>query len=388
MNAKTSNIFQWSYWERESFFNNIDIAVIGSGIVGLNTALEMKKKFPTKKIIVLERSFLPYGASTRNAGFACFGSLSELIGDAASWDEKTLYDITNKRIRGIQKIKQVCGTTAVGFKNYGGYELFFENNQSLYENCIAQMSNFNKMVFDMCGEKDCFSEQTKSIKKFGFANTKYLLFNRLEGQLDTGKLMRVLLEKAAQQQIPVYTGINIEKIQDEQDGVRLRLNEETSVFAKKVVVCTNAFTKTLLPEVEIIPARAQVFITKPIEGLKVKGTFHFDQGYYYFRNIDNRILFGGARNMAFQEEETQVFGITDRIQSQLELLLREIILPNIHVEIDMRWSGIMAFGTQKVPVVEMVSKNVLVAARMNGMGVAIGGIIAEEAAALAVERWL
>lgn len=387
MNEKSGNIFQWSYWERQSFFNKIDIAVIGSGIVGLNAALEMKKKFPDQKIVVLERGFLPYGASTRNAGFACFGSLSELIDDAARWDEKTLYQITQKRIRGIQKIKQLCGATAIGLQNLGGYELFFENNRAQYDKCMDQMHRFNAMVYDICGEKDCFTEQTKAIRKFGFAQTSHLLFNRLEAQLDTGKLMRILLQKVAKKGIPVYTGINIDKIQDEQEGVRLHLNEAASFFTKKAVVCTNAFTKMLLPHLEIIPARAQVLITKPIEKLKVKGTFHFDEGYYYFRNIDNRILFGGARNMAFQEEATEAFGVTDRIQGQLERLLKEIILPNVPIEIDMRWSGIMAFGTQKVPIVEMVSKNVLVAARMNGMGVAIGGIIAEEAANLVEDAW-
>ena len=56
------------------------------------------------------------------------------------------------------------------------------------------------------------------------------------------------------------------------------------------------------------PARAQVLITKPIKNLQIKGTFHLDKGYYYFRNIDNRILFGGGRNLDFKTEETSEFG--------------------------------------------------------------------------------
>ena len=31
-----------------------------------------------------------------------------------------------------------------------------------------------------------------------------------------------------------------------------------------------------------------------MKNLKIKGSFHYEKGYYYFRNIDNRILLGGG----------------------------------------------------------------------------------------------
>ncbi|MFZ4545731.1 MAG: FAD-dependent oxidoreductase, partial [Saprospiraceae bacterium] len=68
-----------SYWEYESFFKDMDVAILGSGIVGLSAAISLKEKNPMLKVALIERSFLPYGASTRNAGFACFGSISELL---------------------------------------------------------------------------------------------------------------------------------------------------------------------------------------------------------------------------------------------------------------------------------------------------------------------
>ena len=33
-----------SYWEQTTFFKDLDVAIIGSGIVGLNAALSLKKK--------------------------------------------------------------------------------------------------------------------------------------------------------------------------------------------------------------------------------------------------------------------------------------------------------------------------------------------------------
>ena len=60
----------FSYWEQQSF-TSYDYVIIGSGIVGLSTAIELKEKFPGATVLILERGLLPTGASSRNAGFAC-----------------------------------------------------------------------------------------------------------------------------------------------------------------------------------------------------------------------------------------------------------------------------------------------------------------------------
>jgi len=135
-----------------------------------------------------------------------------------------------------------------------------------------------------------------------------------------------------------------------------------------------------IPEVK--PARAQVLITKPIKNLHIQGTFHLDQGYYYFRNIDNRILFGGGRNLDFKTEETTEFAQTKLIQNKLETLLKTTILPEINFEIDYRWSGIMGVGKQKKAIVNQLSNNVFCGVRLGGMGVAIGSLIGKELAEL------
>jgi succinate dehydrogenase/fumarate reductase flavoprotein subunit len=67
----------FSYWERTTFIDNADVIIIGSGLVGLSAALHLKKQQSALKVLVLERGFLPTGASTKNAGFACFGTVSE-----------------------------------------------------------------------------------------------------------------------------------------------------------------------------------------------------------------------------------------------------------------------------------------------------------------------
>ena len=123
-------------------------------------------------------------------------------------------------------------------------------------------------------------------------------------------------------------------------------------------------------------------ITKPIKNLHIQGTFHLDEGYYYFRNINNRILLGGGRNLDFKGEETMMFGETDLIQRQLETNLVESILPDTEFEIERRWSGIMGIGNQKKAIVKQVSNHVFCGVRLGGMGVAIGSLVGKELADL------
>ena len=67
-----------SYWEYRSFLEEADAVVVGGGLVGLTAAIYLRQHRPQARVLVLERDVLPNGASTKNAGFACFGSVSEL----------------------------------------------------------------------------------------------------------------------------------------------------------------------------------------------------------------------------------------------------------------------------------------------------------------------
>ena len=150
--------------------------------------------------------------------------------------------------------------------------------------------------------------------------------------------------------------------------------------SKKVIVCTNGFTSQFFPQLDINPGRGLVLITKAVEGLKLKGIFHVDEGYYYFREINGRVLLGGGRNLDKATEQTTQQGINPLINERLEEMLSNVILPYHAYEIDYKWVGIMAFGKDKQPITTFNTQNVYVAARMGGMGVAIGSAIGEKVA--------
>lgn len=193
-------------------------------------------------------------------------------------------------------------------------------------------------------------------------------------------MMDSLLKQAYAANIKIFNSVWVDTFDDLGDRVVIHTNVY-EFSSKKLFIATNGFAAELGVE-DVLPARAQVLITKPIENLAVKGTFHIEEGFYYFRNIDNRILFGGGRNLDIPGETTTDFSQTALIQNRLEQILRSVILPNIHFDIEHRWSGIMGVGHEKRPIVKKVSTNVFCGVRLGGMGVAIGTRIGNQLAAL------
>ncbi|RKS55339.1 glycine/D-amino acid oxidase-like deaminating enzyme [Gillisia mitskevichiae] len=366
-----------SYWEHQSWLSNVDHTIVGSGIVGLNTALRLREKFPKANILILERGFLPNGASTKNAGFACFGSLSEILDDLNSHSEEEVVQLVQKRVDGLALLRTTLGNEAIDFKLWGGYELFTPQDKALLEDCESKMEYVNKLLFPVFKE-NVFSSVPD---KFNFKKIEEtLIFNKFEGQINTGRMMEALLQKALSAGIKILNNITVQEFSEVNSGVKIK-TDQFEFSTKKLFIATNGFAAQLGMD-SVKPARAQVLITKPIENLQIQGTFHLDKGFYYFRNIDKRILLGGGRNLDIKTEETTNLGETELIQNKLEELLRETILPNIDFEIDRRWSGIMGVGVQKKPIVKRLSSNTFCGVRLGGMGVAIGSLVGKELADL------
>jgi gamma-glutamylputrescine oxidase len=365
----------FSYWEYKEWFTNIDFTIVGSGIVGLNCALELKKKYPKAKILILEKGTLPQGASTKNAGFACFGSLSELIDDLNSHTEEEVFNLVKKRWDGLHLLRQNLGDVTIDFQQNKGFELF--KDAGFFDECNLQKEQINKLI------KPIFKEDVFSVSDntFGFKKVvNAYSVNKFEGQIDTGKMMTALLLKVQKAGIKIVNNISVDSFIETSEKVVVKTNL-VEFSTNKLCIATNGFAKQLLNE-HVQPARAQVIITKPIKNLQLKGTFHLDKGYYYFRNIDDRVLFGGGRNLDFTGEETSEFGQTELIQNSLKTILQETILTNTPFEVEYAWSGIMGVGNQKKAIVKQISNHVYCGVRLGGMGVAIGSLVGKELAEL------
>lgn len=368
---------QLSVWERESFFEPQDIIIIGSGLVGLWSALELKQQQPSLQITILERGLVPSGASTRNAGFACFGSPSELLQDKEALGEDKMWHIVEMRYKGMQKMARVLQNEMIGLQTCGGYEVY-DDAYTNWNELNEGIHWLNKGLKKITGNEECFTWADDALKAFGFSGFGSMIENKLEGYLHSGKLVQALIKKVQSAGVQVFTNVEVKQWEKINGRIMINPGEPASFSTERLLICTNAFTTALLPELNIVPARGQIVLTAPVESLKIKGAFHYDEGFYYFRNLGNRILLGGARNSAFDAERTTAMETTELIQKQLERFIATHLLPGRSFTIEQRWSGIMGFTANKEPVVKKLTDDIAVAISCNGMGVALAPVIAEK----------
>jgi len=364
----------YSFWEKYFIESPSVITIIGSGIVGLSTAISIKETRPDISIKILERGPMPYGASTKNAGFSCFGSVSELLDDIEKMGEEACMDVVRMRWSGLQKLKARVGERALEYDHCGGTELFRSKDILLKETCLDGLEKCNNLVKTHLDLDDCYSIKKNNTLK-GFDDVSIL--NKYEGTINPVSMMNDLIRKAINIGVIIINSIHITEI----DQVKKVLNTENNlkIFYDNLIVCTNGFAARLIPDLPVMPARNQVLMTSPLKNHHLISGYHVDKGYIYFRQYNGRILLGGGRNMDEKTETTDEFGNTELIQHYLKDIL-ETIYPGASGKIEHWWSGILGVGNSKYPIVEWVDDHLLVGVRLGGMGVAIGSHLGEKLA--------
>lgn len=370
-----------SYWDITSW-QTYDVVIVGGGIIGISTALSCAERYPGRRIVVLERGHVPSGATTRNAGFACFGSLSEVAYDIDMMGADAAHSLVQRRWNGLRLLTQRCGTDDMHYIHDGGNEVFLDEHPAL-----ARINDVNALLRDIIGE-DPFHHRLDLRDAYRLSkNIHALVHTPYEGTIHSGMMLRALWRRASAMGVEIRTGTLVTGIDAHESYVTLHCEspqQSGDITCTYAVVATNAMIPSLTesPEIpRITPGRGQVLVTQQIPGLALRGSFHYDEGYYYFRELDGRVLLGGGRNLDFAGETTTSHDVTDRIQNALDELLRTIILPHHdHIAIEHRWAGTMAFTDDKQPVVAYAQPRVVVAFGCNGMGVALGSNIGEEAA--------
>lgn len=360
-----------SYWEKRSY-THYDFAVVGAGITGLSTAISLKELNPQATVVVLERGVMPTGASTKNAGFACFGSLTELMADIKAMGEAAMLELVADRWQGLQLLRSRLGDEAIDLQLKGGYELISKDNVG----CLDHLDRMNELLRHQF-DQDVFQLRDDRLSEFGFNRNAiaHLILNPLEGQIDTGKMMKALQLKAMSMGVEIILNCPVESIEEDMLIAKQIDGKVFTIRAGQIAVCTNAFTKKLLPDLELTPGRGLVLVTKPLSRLPFEGTFHMNEGYDYFRDFYGRVIYGGSRDVDFENESTTDFGVNEKILAELKGRMTNNILGHDHYEIDHIWSGIMAFGEDKRPIVMRVNEQIVAGVRLGGMGVALGSLI-------------
>jgi gamma-glutamylputrescine oxidase len=362
-----------SIWEQEVFLRNRDIVIIGSGFSGLWTAYFLKLKHPNLSVLVVDKAPVPFGASTRNAGFACFGSPTEILHDIKAYGLEASMLLVEQRFKGLEIIKSTFNTNEIDYTPCGGFELLQEHQAYI----LDELTQLNTYLKPITTEAQTFT-LASNLKTFAFNNTQYIVSNTLEASIHSGKLLDALCTRCKKLGVDFLYNINVTEILP--TGINITLHNQPSFIQTNInIVTTNGFTSTLLPQLQVQPTRGQVIVTAPIENLSWQGTFHYDEGFYYFRNIGNRILLGGARNHFIDQENTAQIETTQHVIAHLKQFLQDTIIPwhTAPIQIDYQWAGIMGFGNNKTPLLGQAAPNTYYLVKLSGMGVALAPYLAK-----------
>ena len=299
-----------------------DVVIIGGGVTGCSCALTLAEHGVAVRLH--DGREIAGGASGRNGGFALRGAatpydvaLDQFGNDGA----RLLMQLTE---RSLDRLEELAGDA---FHRVGSLRLAFDAD-----------------------EREALLREHDALREDGFA-VEWLdelptpldalyrgaLLHPPDGVLQPARWVRRLAARAAAAGAEIVVGEPVEV--DRFD-------------APAVVVAADGFTSSVLPELvgTVRPTRGQVLITEPYPELRYPRPHYARDGYdYWHQRPDGRLVIGGNRDAALDDEQTAVEATTPVVQDRIEALAARLMDESPRVE--RRWAGIWGTTPDAAPLV-------------------------------------
>jgi glycine/D-amino acid oxidase-like deaminating enzyme len=327
-----------------------DIVILGGGFAGMASAFHLARRFPERRIVLLEGACCGYGASGRNGGFADtgflgFGALYEREGPEAA---RAVYDAT---LLGLEQIRMLVAEH--------GVECDLELNGSLtLATDESQMQGFEeaKRRYDNMGLDSRLLDQDElrgSIRSERFVGAFH---DPARGILNPAKLargMKTVIERAGVEVFERTRALRVEP------GRRIRVvTEFGEVRAPSAVIALNGYAPQLgFFRTRILPLCNYVVATEPLtpaqlESIGWSGRESLGDArvqFMYLRlTADDRIVFGGESSPYFYDSRPS----SGNYRPAIEKLERSILttFPQLEgVRFTHAWGGTMGFTADFAP---------------------------------------
>ncbi|MBL4590446.1 MAG: FAD-binding oxidoreductase [Phycisphaerales bacterium] len=341
-----------SLWQRTPANEEItcEVAIVGAGITGLSAALELEAQ--GRSCVILEADWIGSKASGRNAGYLMRGGAenyaltADKIGrEAAAF----VWKWTEENLRGLK---------ALGIESTPGYAArpscliaTSEDEEAELRRAVAMMRE-DGFAAEIVEATDPPQDPIwwSGKPRLGLVNPHDAVCSPME---------LIDLLGAGLSSTPVFEQAEVYRMEQVDGRVCLRTKPIT-VHASRVLLCTNAYGAQLAPSLaEIItPHRGQMLAMKPkhASNARLEYSYYINRGSEYVRSAPNdQIIFGGARTYHAANEATANDDTTAEVQEHLESFVRELITDEY--TITARWSGIMGFTPDGLPVIGAVPVN-------------------------------
>ena len=352
----------------------VDVAIVGGGFTGINTALELAEKGLT--VAVLEANKIAWGASGRNGGQVT-GSLS---GDGAMQKQmrSVLGDsvddfIWQLRWRGHDIIKQRIERYAIDCDLQFGH-LHAAYKPSHLDELLAAHAEAESR-----GMGDQVSLIDKSVMPDYLETDIYhgALYNKKNMHLNPLKLCLAEADAAQRLGVQIYENTMVTDIVH--GDLPQLISAAGSVTANTVLLAGNAYHRLQRKSMrgKIFPAAGGIVATEPLgddiaDAINPKNLAVYDCRFvldYYRLTADKRLLFGGGANYSGKPSRD--------IAAELRPAIENTFARLRGVRIDYQWSGMMGIVINRIPQLGKLSDNVFYAQGYSGHGIATSHIVAE-----------
>lgn len=347
-----------------------DVCIIGAGIVGSTLATFLTQA--GKSVIVLEARDIALGASGRNAGHVSVHYKAGYARAVAQFGRAAVKEARALGFRNRAIVKGFLDAYGVWYEQPGSLTLAWNADEAKELEADARALTADGYDIEYYDHDPTGRGFFGGIRQSGdMATQSYWLTTQV-------------MAHSGATVIPNCAVRSIEQ----GGGIVTVHGQRATVRAAQVCLCTNAYSRTLHPYFadKVFPTRGQMLATAPAPTRFMEMTMGCEWGYDYFRQLpDGRFIIGGRRNRHVEEEvgyndhET-----TPHLQAGLESFLHRYFPELNGLPIEHRWSGIMGFTADGMPLVGQLPglSNVYFAVGFTGGGMGIGPATAERTAEL------
>ncbi len=343
-----------SYWALSSSEKNppletdieADIAIIGGGYTGLSAACCLKKRFPGKKIVLLEARGTGQGASGRNGGMILPQPNMEYMDVYSNPDtHKMTYSITVENQKEIIRLVKESGVEC-DLSLKGILLVIVSKNQ------VEKQLEYVRKAQTM-GIPVEFWDRQKTKKAIGTDVYYGSLYEPNGGQIHPMKLVNALKKTAISSGVVIYEDSPVFEITQGETVLLKAGKNQNRVKAGAIVLATNGYTSKLgFFKYSVMAVHTQIAVTPQLPP-SVLNDIGWTSGIPFSdtRNIlfhagntrDGRILIGAGHVDYFFNN-----GITYKgdIKVPYDILKKELsrIYPKLSkTEFEYIWSGVMGF---------------------------------------------
>jgi gamma-glutamylputrescine oxidase len=360
-----------------------DLAIIGGGFTGTSTAYYISRRFPNRRIVLLEAATLANGASGRNGGMM----LNWVNGcdDVAPEMTARIYQMTRTGIDDLCALIE-RHKLPVDYRRDGTVTIYTDPARA--EAAHAEVETHNAL-----GIPTRFFDAAELKRQLAVEHGCGAVFDPDTGQINGAQLVRSLAPVLAAQGVQIYEGTPVLRVQE---GRRIRLTTpQGEVDAGAIVLATNGYTGALgYFRDALFPLHSHLFATAALSaeeqrtlGWRGLAGFadDFDRISYASMTTDGHLVFGGGSNRAysyrFNNRTAYPGGASSapRHQMAMETTLRRYFPHSRSLPIAHRWVGTLGITFDRRPLIGVcgADRNVFYAVGYCGHGVTLANLAGE-----------